>query len=103
MRAALNPTRPAFVALLVCLTSGLAACDEQATPASSASAQAATTAKPVTTVASTTRPATTTQPAAIKDDDIPTTADYEIEAAADIHPANADAELAALEKEIAAE
>jgi hypothetical protein len=82
----------------------LAACGDEAPTAASGSAQAvksapAMSAKPSATTAMTTAPTAT---AATADaDDVPTPADFEDEATADIHPANAETELAALEKEIA--
>lgn len=83
----------------------LAACgDEAPTTVVSSSAQAAKVASAKPSAVAATAAAPTATGDAMADalgDDVPTPADFEEEAASDIHPDNAEAELAGIEKELA--
>lgn len=96
----MNRTSLLIVAPLAFLVAAGCGDDKKETPAAPTSTAAA--AKPTTTAAA--APATATAAAvAANDDDIPSEIDFEAEAEKDITDANLEAELAALEKEIAAE
>lgn len=94
----MNRTSLLIVAPLAFLVAAGCGDDKKETPAAPTSTAAA--AKPTTTAAA--APATAAAVAA-NDDDIPSEIDFEAEAEKDITDANLEAELAALEKEIAAE
>jgi hypothetical protein len=99
----MKPTSILLIAPLVGLLAAGCGDDKKDPPvAPTATATAAMSAKPTATAAAASATATATAVAA-NDDDIPSEVDFEDEAEKDITVDNLEAELASLEKEVAAE